>query len=136
MLEDIDRHALFHEMHRSIEESATAVVAQLIDGAPDMTYPPNCGLLPDEVAALASIPKTPALERALRKLVADAAAYPLFHLLSLADGVVDPPQLSDVEDRDRMSVEIALHDGFFESYWAWRRRRPDPGWKLDTYEEE
>ena len=26
------------------------------------------------------------------------------------------------------------HDQFFESYWEWRERRPDPGWKLDTYE--
>jgi hypothetical protein len=42
--------------------------------------------------------------------------------------------LDDVLDSDRTAVEIALHDGFYESYWAWRRRRPNPGWRLDTYD--
>lgn len=134
MLDEIDRHALFHEMHRSIEESATAAVAQLMAGVPELSYPPNYGFLPDEIAALTSIPKTSAMERALRKLIADGAAYPLFHLMNLADGVVGVPQVGNVLDRDRTAVDIALHDGFYESYWAWRRRRPNPGWRLDTYE--
>ena len=115
MLEDIDRHALFHEMHRTVEEAATVNVERLMASALELTYPPNCGFLPDEVAALDSIPRTPAMERALRKLIADAAAYPMFHLLALVDGVTDPPHLSDVQDRDRPALRLMLHDGFYES---------------------
>jgi len=134
MLEDINRHALFHEMHRSVEETAAVVTDCLMKGSPDLTYPPNNGFSADEADALRSIPKTDAMARALRKLIADAASYPMFHLLCLADGVVDPPDLDDIEEGDHSAVQIALHDGFHESYWAWRRRRPDPGWRLDNYE--
>jgi hypothetical protein len=136
VLDEIDRHALFHEMHRAIEESATVTVNQLAAGEPLLTYPPNHGLSPEEIAALDSIPKTPAMKSALRKIIADAAAYPLFHLLSLADGVAEPPLLDDVQEVEQSAVAIMLHDGFNESYWAWRRRRPDPGWRLDMYESE
>ncbi len=134
MLEDIDRHALFNELHRSVEQSATAAVEQLMTGIPDLAYPPNHGFLPDEVAALASIPKGPAMERALRKLIASAAATPIFDLLCLVDGVADAPELADVLESDSTAVDLMFHDGFYDSYWAWRRRRPDPGWRLDTYE--
>lgn len=133
MLDNIDRHALFHEIHRAIEESATATVRQLMSGSPELSYPPNHGLSPDEIAALGSIKNTPEMQHALRKLIADAAAHPIFHLFSLAEGVVDPPTLEDVQDRERTAAEIMLHDGFYDSYWAWRRRRPDVGWRLDTY---
>jgi hypothetical protein len=134
VLEDINRHALFNELHRSVEQSATVAVEQLMSGTPDLTYPPNHGFLADEVAALASIPKSQAMERALRKLIASAAATAIFDLLCLVDGVADAPELEDVRDSDSTAVDLMLHDGFYESYWAWRRRRPDPGWRLDTYE--
>jgi hypothetical protein len=105
-------------------------------GRPELTYPPNQGFLPDEAAAVDSIPRTPAMERALRKLIASAAAKPIFHLLCLADGVTEAPPLEDVQDRDETAVEIMLHDRFGESYWAWRRCRPDAGWRLDVYKGE
>lgn len=134
MLEAIDRHVLFNELHRTIERSAAAAVAHLMTGTPDLAYPPNHGFSRDETAAIASIPKTPAMESALRKLVASAAASPVFHLLCLADGVADPAPLADVQDSDSTVAGLMLHDGFYESYWAWRRRRPDPGWRLDAFE--
>ena len=133
MLEDIDRHALFNELHCSIERTATSAVKELMSGVPDLIYPPNHGLLQDEESALASIAKGPAMERALRKLIASAAATPIFDLLCLADGVSDVPALGDIKATDLTATELMLHDGFYESYWAWRRRRPDPGWRLDTY---
>jgi hypothetical protein len=136
VLEDIDRHALFHEMHRSVEESASMAAEHLMAGTPDLTYPPNHGFLPDELAALSSLPRTPAMKRALRKSIASAAAEPDFHLFCLVDSVADPQSLEDVQDCDRTAVEITLHDGFYESYWAWRGRRPDPGWRIDTHEGE
>ena len=135
MLEDISRHALFHEMHRTIEEAATGALTRLMQGIPELTYPPNNGFLADELEALESLPRSPALERALRKIVANAAAYPLFHLMCLADGVADPPALGDMVDGDAVDDDM-LHDQFYETYWAWRRRRPDPGWLLDTYDGE
>lgn len=134
MLEDIDRHALFNVLHGNVEQSATKTIEQLMAGTPDLIYPPNYGLLPDEEAALASIPKTLAMERALRKLVASAVATPIFDLLCLVDGVADAPLLDDVQDADLSAANLMLHDGFFESYWAYRRRRPVPGWRLDTYD--
>jgi hypothetical protein len=133
LLEGIDRHTLFHELHRSIEESASVAAGHLSRGSYDLTYPPNCGLSADEVAALQALPKSAALESALRKVIADAAAYPLFHLLSLADGVADPPIITDVPKDGHATADLMLHDGFNESYWDWRQRRPDPGWRLDTY---
>jgi hypothetical protein len=135
MLEDIDRHALFNELHRSIEQSATVTVEQLMAGSPDLSYPPNHGLTAEEEAALATIDKTPAMASALRKLIADSAAAPIFELLCLVEGVTDAEIPEDVQEADERVKELMLHDGFNESYWAWRRRRPDPGWKLDTYEE-
>ena len=134
MFEDIDRHALFNELHRTIEHSAASAVAELMHGVPELGYPPNHGFLPDEESALASIPRTPAMERALRKLIASAAASPMFDLLCLIDEVADAPAVEDVQDSDAMAIELMFHDGFYESYWAWRRRRPDPGWRLDKLE--
>jgi hypothetical protein len=134
LLDDIDRNTLFHEMHRTIEEAATTAARELMTGAAEVAYPPNGGLLPDEIAALASIPRTPELESAPRKMLADAAAYPLFHLLCLADGVADPPELGPDFTADEAPAGLPLHDGLYESYWAWRRRRPDPGWRLDNFE--
>lgn len=134
MFEGIDRHALFNELHRSVERSAAVAVEQLMTGVPDLAYPPNHGFSPDEQTALASIPKTAEMWSALRKLIASTAATPIFDLLCLLDGVTDAEQPEDVQDADAMATELMLHDGFYESYWAWRRRRPDPGWRLDTYE--
>ncbi len=69
----------------------------------------------------------PILISAIRKIVADAAAYPLFHLFALFDGVADPSGLKEwfgvdlcspsEEDRD------LLHDHFFETYWDWVKKR-------------
>jgi hypothetical protein len=135
LFEQIDRNSLFHEMHRAIEETATVSVRMLMEANAELDYPPNAGLMPDERTALGALLRTPALERALRKVIADAAAYPLFHMLCIADGVADPPVLHD-DLREDVSSKLSLHDGLYESYWAWRRRRPDPGWKLDTLVDE
>jgi hypothetical protein len=126
-----DLHGIFHEVHRSIEESVTHTVEQLKSDSVEMTYPPNNGFTPAELKALRTIAKTKSMQSALRKLMADAAASPLFHLFCMIDGVADPPELTDIQDNEQDDVELMLHDGFYSSYWAWRRRRPDPGWSLD-----
>ena len=115
--------------------------AALRAGAVDLSYPPNAGLSPAEQAALESLDVMPDLESALRKVIADASSAPLFRLFALLDGVGDPEEYDDLwsglvlrkpgEDEEQSEM---LHDQFFESYWEWRNRRPDPGWNLDTYE--
>ncbi len=134
MLEDIDRGSLFVEIHRSIEEAASHYARSVMGGEAHLSYPPNHGFIPEEEAALNSIPKTEAMESALRKLLASAAAYPIFHLMSLAEKVGEPQEIGEVHEDDEAAIRLLLHDGFYESYWAWRRRRPDPGWRLDQYD--
>ena len=73
MLQDINRHALFNELHRAIEEAATSAARTLMGDSGELTYPPNHGFLSDELQALAIFPRTPALERALRKVVGESA---------------------------------------------------------------
>ena len=141
MLTQRDKESLFIEVHRAIEAAATRTAAALRTGALELTYPPNAGLSPAEQAALESLHITPDSESALRKVVADAASAPLFQLFALLDGVGDPGGYDDVwlglvlskPGEDEEGGEM-LHDEFFDSYWWWRERRPDPGWKLDVYE--
>jgi hypothetical protein len=46
------------------------------------------------------------------------------------DGHWPPFQISPYLEGEK--EDVFLHDDFFESYWLWRKRRPDPGWKLDN----
>jgi hypothetical protein len=137
-----EKEALFIEVHRAIEEAAASTAAALRNQDIGLSYPPNAGLSPAEQQALASLPATPDAESALRKVIADAAAAPLFRLFSLLDGVGDPTDyeglwlglsLKTPSEQDQ-EPEIMLHDEFFESYWMWREKRPDPGWRLDDYD--
>jgi hypothetical protein len=141
MISQREKDALFIEIHRAIEDAATRTAAALRAGTMDLSYPPNAGLSAAERAALESLSVTPDLETALRKVIADASSVPLFRLFTLLDGVGDPEGYGDLwlglvlsrPGEDEEPGEM-LHDEFFESYWEWRKRRPDPGWKLDAYE--
>ena len=130
--------SLFLEIHREIESAGSRAAEHLSRGAaPELTYPPNCGLTPAELDALRTIRHTPVLESAMRKVFADAAAAPIFHLLCLLDGVADPvdfdrpwsPTALHSDENDLM-----LHDRLGESYWAWRERRT-ADWRLDTLDD-
>ena len=141
MLTQREKEALFIEIHRAIEDAAARTAAALRAGAVDLAYPPNAGLSPAEQAALQSLKVTRDLESALRKVLADAASTPLFQFFTLLDGVGGPREYDgewlglvlSKPGGDEEQGEM-LHDEFFDSYWQWRARRPDPGWKLDTYE--
>ena len=37
--------------------------------------------------------------------------------------------------KDAHQFDDMLHDGFFETYWEWRKVRGDKKWKLDTHDE-
>lgn len=120
------RQALFAELHRSIEESATACVARILS-ADDMslTYPPGDEFTEAERAALRRLVVSPEARSALEKLVADACVWPVFHLFSVMDGVAEPE--ADVGEWYGVTLESKqegdddmLHDQFMESYWAYK----------------
>jgi hypothetical protein len=79
MLSDEQVTALMTEVHKEIEEAAVKASAALgPEGHPDVIYPPNAGLAQEERDALAAVEANPALVSGVRKLVATAAASPLF----------------------------------------------------------
>lgn len=131
------------ETHRAIEKTANDTAESLAgDKRLCLNYPPNAGLSPEEVAALEGLPKDDALKRALRKVIAHAASYPLYGLFCMVDGIGDPegwdgtwfgcrfePILRPEEDREM------LHIRFYDTYWDWRKIRPDKGTRLDTHDD-
>jgi len=67
------RLALFLAMHQSIERAASTTAAALAGPEPvELFYPPNHGLTSAEETALHSLPASPELESALRKVIASA----------------------------------------------------------------
>jgi hypothetical protein len=149
------QESLLLAMHQFIEETAESAASQLISGCPPtLNYPPNSGFTTAEGNALSRIPLVSGMESGLRKTIASAAALPLFRLLSILDGIEDPPFAAPGEagrywlgakiepnrcddeaeaTAERESLGL-LHNQFYDSYWTWRDKRSDPGWKLDTHE--
>ena len=115
-------NALFREIHNAIDESSE-MVAELNT---DLSYPPGIELTSEENEALSALQLSEHAKSGLKKLVADACAYPSFHFFSLLDAVVDPdaelddvwlgatiePACDETEDEDLM-----LHDQFYKTYW-------------------
>lgn len=133
MLSPSQKRTLFMELHRAIEESARVTVQSLSSAAgPNISYPPDGKLSVDETAALGKLVGTPDLDSGLRKLIADAAFYPIFHLLCLFDGVADPVQPSEdwrgisISGGREPSNDIMLHDMLYETYWEWDESRSRP----------
>jgi hypothetical protein len=123
------RQALFHELHRSIEEAARDCVARILSAEDSsLTYPPGGELTEADRAALRKLTVPPDARAALEKLAADACSHPVFHLFAVMDGVADPE--TDVGEWPGVTLETKregeddmLHDEFFESYWAYEEGR-------------
>ncbi len=119
MLSKKDRVALFIEIHKEIEKSSTEAAEALVgDG--------SLGLDPMYVTVF-------------RKVIADAIATTFFNFFTLLDGVVDPedydgnwPPFQISPCKEGQQEDDFLHDDFYETYWLWRKRRPNLGWKLDN----
>lgn len=142
MLADAKREALLVEVHRAIEEAATQA-AEAIAGVtpvPDTAYPPNGGLSKAEASLITAGARGAEAVGAIRKIIADAAAVPLFRLFALIDGVGDPDEWNgnwlplELCEAPEDADQPMLHDELFESYWAWVERRGDRGWRLDSAE--
>ena len=122
--------ALLRELHRSISQAVDVTMEQLARGAArGLDYPPGDGksddhvLTDEEVAALAHLASSDVAVRALRKLLREAAASPLFDLFSLLDGVTAPDGWTDeawlgaaLVPRTGDEYYEMLHDEFFASY--------------------
>lgn len=144
MLTKAQHRALLLQMHRSIEEAATQMAAQVVSSnVPSLNYPPNSGFSEAEVNAIGNLKAIPGMESALRKVIANAASQPLYKLACILDGIADPADykgkwlgarikpVSPTSDEDE--AEQLWRDNIYESYWEWRRIRPDPGWRLDIW---
>ena len=143
MLTDAQMTALMLHVHATIEDHARYAANALAPSGrlSRPSYPPNGGYTEAEVAALDGLASTPDRVSGLRKLVAEAIASTVFSLFNVIDGTGDPLTSTDwlgfelVELDDDADVVPMLHDEFFETYWAWRERRPDPGWTLDMLDD-
>ena len=142
MLADAKREALLVEVHRAIEEAATQA-AEAIAGVtpvPDPAYPPNGGLSEAEASLITAGARGAEAVGAIRKVIADAAAAPLFRLFALIDGVGDPEAWNgnwlplELREAPEGTYQPMLHDELFESYWSWVERRGNRGWRLDSAE--
>ena len=141
MLSPAQMDALMLDVHRGIEDAARHATNALVADAkvPRLSYPPNGGLSDQERVALTGLADTPVTVSGLRKLIADAIAGSFFTFFNLLDGTGDPMHLhgDDWPGFELVEAENGgqmLHEYFFETYWAWRDRRPDPGWRLDNLE--
>lgn len=139
---DEETKAFLIDVHRAIEDQVADIAHKLVRGVvEDVTYPPNGGFTADEFRALQALHecRTPALESAFRKLMADAAAGVVFELFCLIDGVGDPQNFAG--DWETYQITAArddrhemLHDEFYATYWDWRDLRSKP-WRLDIVED-
>lgn len=136
---------LMISLHKKIEEHSDYLSTQIDNGNPveHLSYPPNSGFTKAELDSLKLLESNPTLKSALRKLASDNIAGVLFDFFCYIDGTGDPEEelgnwteLSLVDKTDAIEPPIKmLHDKFFETYWDWRKIRPNKEWKLDNYEE-
>jgi len=142
-----NERALMVQVNSDIEEAAQGAVQSLLDDSfqSKMSYPPNHGFTTDELAALRTLKTIPNLEPALRKIIAEAASFPVFRVFEYIDGVAD---LNDDswrgvclidrphEDDDADVDDTSYHDKVSAYYWDWRKMRPTREWKLDVLEDD
>ncbi|WP_146746594.1 hypothetical protein [Sinomicrobium soli] len=78
----------------------------------------------------------------MRKVLASNTADVFFSFLNIVDGTADPNiefgeweevMLVDFDEDNEM--DSMLHDDFYGTYWDWKEKRPNPGWKLDLLDE-
>jgi hypothetical protein len=127
-METESHRAVFAEVHKAIDEAAQAAVDSLsLTGKPSPTYPPGVELTTEELNLLSGIVLTTAEREVLKKIIADACSYPLFHMLSILDGVT-APYVIEIPDWTGGVLGTSedgpmLHDEFFDTYWDYEERK-------------
>lgn len=139
--------ALLLDLNQDIEEYAEATVKKIIEerNFDFLSYPPNCGLTDLEKAELRKLDNNEHLKNALRKIISDNSAGVVFNMLNLIDGTGSPKLhynnwsgvklIDEKHQKGTHQFDDMLHDGFFETYWEWRKVRGDKKWKLDTFDD-
>lgn len=139
--------ALLVDLNQAIEEYAEYSVKNIIEDKnfEFLSYPPNWGFTDLEKAELDKLSNNEHLKNALRKVIADSSSGVIFNMLNLFDGTGSPKHYYDewtgikIIDEETQENEEQfrdmLHDGFYESYWEWRKIRGDKEWKLDIYDQ-
>lgn len=131
---------LLVDLHKSIEEAAAATANHIFHGRTNelINYPPNGGLIEQEIHAIEALKGNETLCAALRKLFASNASDVLFHLFNVIDGTADPDtgewsevMLVDKPGGLQNDIEF-LHDDFFGTYWDWKKQRKNTNWSLDN----
>ena len=143
-LRDEERTTLLLEVHKLIETAADQAVRRISGREPvgALTYPLGGRLTAAETAALGQVAATPEAVRALRRVVADAVAGPVYDLLAMIDGAREPEGWEvpwrpfEVKAAVAGSPPGVLHTAFRETYQEWQRLRPDPGWSLEGGEKK
>jgi hypothetical protein len=143
-LRDEERTTLLLEMHKLIETAADQAVRRISGREPvgTLTYPYGGRLTAAETTALGQAAATPEAVRALRRVVADAVAGPVYDLLAMIDGAREPEGWEvpwrpfEIKGAAAGSPPGVLHTAFRETYQEWQRLRPDPGWSLEGGEKK
>ena len=138
-LSEHNRNTFLINLHKLIEEAAHNTATDILHARiKQLEYPPNGGLTEAEAIAVQKLQGDETLRDALRKLIASNSAGVLFNVLNILDGTGNPDpgtgdwsevKLVDCAEDDEGDDEM-LHDGFFETYWEWKKRRRS-NWKLD-----
>ena len=147
VMSENSEQALMIQVNADIEEASQNAARSLMDGSfrSQITYPPNHGFTSKELTALDALKAIPNLEPALRKIIADAASFPVSRVFEYIDGIADPSDdswsgvyLTDrpIQDGDVEVDDTSYHDGMQARYWDWRRMRPTKEWKLDVLDDE
>ncbi|GGI56873.1 hypothetical protein [Winogradskyella haliclonae] len=143
-LSENNKKTLLVSIHQSIEENASHTVNDLERKRINrlINYPSNGGLTESEKTELEKLEINPTLKSALRKVFASNTADVFFSFLNIVDGTTDPNiefgeweevMLVDFDEENEM--DSMLHDDFYGTYWDWKEKRPNPGWKLDLLDE-
>lgn len=138
-LNEEERKTLLLELHKLIETAAAQAVRRIARREPvgALSYPVGGRLTAAEAEALGRWDAAPEAVRAVRKVVADAVAWPVYDLLCMIDGAREPEgweiqwQPFEISAAEEGSPPGTLHTAFQETYQEWQRLRPDPGWSLE-----
>lgn len=143
-LSEENRMSLLVSIHQLIEEQANFTVNDIENKRINqlINYPPNGGLTESEKNELSKLILNTDLKSALRKVLASNTADVFFSFLNIIDGTIDPTveygewgEVMLVDFNEENEIESMLHDDFYESYWDWKEKRTNPGWKLDLMDD-
>lgn len=120
--------ALILETHSAIENAASFAIEEMRKEHYQISYPFGVRLTLEEQKALAKLCADPNALTALRKILLDAASYPVFQLFEIMDGVSDPQNYDELWHGVKFcprseddGEDLDLHDEFYATYDEWKK---------------